>query len=948
MSAHWTLVNRQCTWSPRQGHASIAYRGGIYVLGGFDASGYCNDVYCLQVTAEMLQNEDPCVPAHHGHSDPHDGANSSSSLETSSVKHSEHQYQVTGAKTGAVLTKSVTVSMECVLESIAQLKQKRSCREQLIGSILSVVGFVREAVHGSSDTGAGDSDSVSDGLDPSPLSTPHSVILAKRGSPLRDVLLRSAHETTTKSVFSPKDVTTQSSHKQSLLGITRPSSGNELSAAAIIAESRHVRSRSMDTAGGSLSRLGMPKQDESSGYEFGDVENSGTSQESANVERIATPITMVSSAALRESIDKDRNRVLSLQRLIRQAAERGDDGELKALIDERTAVASDAVCVAKYLMDHIVVVNDLQNHRERFLSNSVKKLEDLCIKLFPSDDMANAENACSNGDETELGNSPESVLLTKWSILENECFAAVEAVNSEATELSIGRFCEDVKSLNNISSVIADWVDHTAAETTLFGLELIRPEQGPSIYSGFNNGSDKEGTADWKCGYEKICRQYDAVISSLDESKMEVKKSVDAELEALTKFDSSTQTLLKNVLSRGIILLRALLNQVLGDSLEIASMKTELTDWSELVLTLGNPVKLQSKIDSLLSEHAVMEEKLMFLEDKRIDLRSLLEKATLKGQRRAARPTFNMSLSSSSHDDVPAASSNILASSSNDDLEDIRFQLAEAERAVKDSRRAMRSWFRTVRKFAVSVAPELFRLLTDLQSPGSVLGDGGFAENAKLARRRLAEYDDIQPLVRAIIPPADLSRVAVPSADWSAMKPPLAVAPTAVRPASSASSAIALGTNSSGPPLPQKTMLGRHAILRATFDGEEVVLKGFVMQDGPQRRGFEREINILGRLQNDHIICPRAVVEDVGNYAVESNRTLQVAVYIEYSYYKGGNLSYWLKAAERKPWEMQGVARQLLYGLMYLHDHGVIHMVSWFMWLDDGTIIIGTLGYQAV
>lgn len=54
----------------------------------------------------------------------------------------------------------------------------------------------------------------------------------------------------------------------------------------------------------------------------------------------------------------------------------------------------------------------------------------------------------------------------------------------------------------------------------------------------------------------------------------------------------------------------------------------------------------------------------------------------------------------------------------------------------------------------------------------------------------------------------------------------------------------------------------------------------------------------------------------------------QVAVFIEYPFCKGGNLSYWLKAGNHKPWELQGVARQLLYGIMYLHDHGVIHKVG--------------------
>jgi photosystem II stability/assembly factor-like uncharacterized protein len=31
--SHWTLVNKNCSFSPRQGHACIAYKGSLFVLG---------------------------------------------------------------------------------------------------------------------------------------------------------------------------------------------------------------------------------------------------------------------------------------------------------------------------------------------------------------------------------------------------------------------------------------------------------------------------------------------------------------------------------------------------------------------------------------------------------------------------------------------------------------------------------------------------------------------------------------------------------------------------------------------------------------------------------------------------------------------------------------------------------------------------------------------------
>lgn len=84
---------------------------------------------------------------------------------------------------------------------------------------------------------------------------------------------------------------------------------------------------------------------------------------------------------------------------------------------------------------------------------------------------------------------------------------------------------------------------------------------------------------------------------------------------------------------------------------------------------------------------------------------------------------------------------------------------------------------------------------------------------------------------------------------------------------------------------------GRHILLKASLDGENVVLKGFVMNNFAQRKGllscllmssskssvcmnshmymyvigFERELHVLSKLKNDSIICPGAIVEGSGS-----------------------------------------------------------------------------------
>jgi len=118
----------------------------------------------------------------------------------------------------------------------------------------------------------------------------------------------------------------------------------------------------------------------------------------------------------------------------------------------------------------------------------------------------------------------------------------------------------------------------------------------------------------------------------------------------------------------------------------------------------------------------------------------------------------------------------------------------------------------------------------------------------QVPRRTLDEYDDITPL--------SLSTVTL-------LDPP--------PPPGSSSSSIKSKESTSLKPAPpsqdwkrQVVNSGRHVLLRASLDGEEVVLKGFVMNNYAQRKGFEREISILGKLRNDSIICPGAIVEGSG------------------------------------------------------------------------------------
>ena len=70
--------------------------------------------------------------------------------------------------------------------------------------------------------------------------------------------------------------------------------------------------------------------------------------------------------------------------------------------------------------------------------------------------------------------------------------------------------------------------------------------------------------------------------------------------------------------------------------------------------------------------------------------------------------------------------------SSANELNSIRDKLSKVENEVRRKRRNFRNWYRDHKAFALEFCPELFQILPDFRTPGSILGDGGFADMAKV------------------------------------------------------------------------------------------------------------------------------------------------------------------------------------------------------------------------
>lgn len=66
------------------------------------------------------------------------------------------------------------------------------------------------------------------------------------------------------------------------------------------------------------------------------------------------------------------------------------------------------------------------------------------------------------------------------------------------------------------------------------------------------------------------------------------------------------------------------------------------------------------------------------------------------------------------------------------ELNNLREKWNKVENDVRRKRRAFRNWYRDNKNFAMECCPELFHYLPDFRTPGSILGDGGFADMAKV------------------------------------------------------------------------------------------------------------------------------------------------------------------------------------------------------------------------
>ena len=240
---------------------------------------------------------------------------------------------------------------------------------------------------------------------------------------------------------------------------------------------------------------------------------------------------------------------------------------------------------------------------------------------------------------------------------------------------------------------------------------------------------------------------------------------------------ASVKALVEAIVRTGLGYLDSLTESNQLDITRFQDVEVVVRRWLRTCIVLSHAETLEKRCNALVDCTALKEDHLVQIEVVPIDIRAKLSRANLEARsssRRACmRRLHNVGLASKSRDNA--------SGSQDGQIEAIKRELLAAENATKAARRDLRAWNREVRKLALEFAPEMFLVLPDLSAPGSVLGDGGFGELAGIPRKRFQDYE----------------------IDYTT---PVA----------------ATGTDAKG--LSQE---GRHKLLRATYDGEPVVLKMF-------------------------------------------------------------------------------------------------------------------------
>lgn len=546
----------------------------------------------------------------------------------------------------------------------------------------------------------------------------------------------------------------------------------------------------------------------------------------------------MSTATLAELFRNHQQSINLLQKEIFSLAENPDSQELQLqeMLEKRNALAEEAFPPALCLKDYIDTLHLNMNNWLLNLSRTIHYLETMHFSFSQNYSHRTFSDICSWNEWRDCVNQFDNLLSTlNLPCATYDIDNYVKYLKQAPENVIAAKQLEESLELTsaNIQRVLEYTLCDGIRKKKLFCTSLLGKIFEPELRIEEN-------------------------ISDL-QFRQHLVSVMQAELIGISVSHSQLSAEIENLYTKGYGFLTYFYNKIKFIEVNLNELQVELSQWLELLEILsGRRGSIEDQCQTFVRENEQNENKLIELEEARIDAKSELEKMSFKITRMKRRRGLQ-------------SSSEIISRTESS----LSQKVAEAEQEVERFRKNMRVWYRAVRKVASTSMPELYFYLPDLLWSGSLLGDGGFAQHGKLVKRPIADYNHFLPL---------------------------------------------LGCSN------------RHILLKATYHEKEVILKGFDMTQPKQRSYMEREIRVLGTLRSEFIISPAAIVDDASNCNFASMQNYvglnTGIIFVEFPYFACGNLKNWRLASNRSPWDLQSVARQLLYGLMYLHDHEIVHAVK--------------------
>ena len=487
------------------------------------------------------------------------------------------------------INKQITVSTVCILETIKILKIKRAERNKIVQLIIRIVSTVMNA--STSESGM-------------KIQSPNLIESADSAEKLNSC--------------------------KSKLGILDNAENNENPLHLISTESL-LSAESNDCMSVFKKDVGVRKADVSN-----EIDPLGSS------DLLPDWSKRVFSATLRENMERDRAKMNSVQRKIRDLSEKGQLEEIEELIFERTALAVGSISVATELYEQIHYVRAMQETRQKTLTSALSDIESLSVGdyhtivstlenhediWFRSPATLSRPNSEANGGSGPIpptsSSSPsvpisvpvsvppfvsmvnqtgrlniEQCSWSDWIDIVDACTVEVTAVDPSSADSSILLLKSALDDQTNIARRVSNWLcgkendNLNSIENDTFSDVRENIVESNDNTQNDMHKNENENLIDRK--NFSLADQYEENIRELDKCRMSVKCAVDIEIENIVNHIPNTKITEMNAFNKGCGVLNHLILQNRLDIIDMVSMEKEIDDWLEVLTALQNPIEVRS------------------------------------------------------------------------------------------------------------------------------------------------------------------------------------------------------------------------------------------------------------------------------------------------------------------------------------------------------------------